>query len=58
MYYHVCPFCGANLDPGEPCDCGKKENPPAEREARQAGMVVALTTSKVSQNGGKIKYVL
>ena len=21
MYYHPCPNCGANLDPGEPCDC-------------------------------------
>ena len=21
MYYHVCPYCGANLDPGESCDC-------------------------------------
>ena len=22
-YFEVCPFCGANLDPGERCDCGK-----------------------------------
>lgn len=21
MYYNECPFCGANLDPGESCDC-------------------------------------
>lgn len=20
-YYHTCPHCGANLDPGEVCDC-------------------------------------
>lgn len=20
-YYHTCPLCGANLDPGEKCDC-------------------------------------
>lgn len=20
-YYHTCPYCGANLDPGERCDC-------------------------------------
>ena len=20
-YYYTCPFCGANLDPGERCDC-------------------------------------
>jgi len=22
-YYHECPECGANLDPGETCDCRK-----------------------------------
>ncbi len=21
LYYHTCPCCGANLDPGERCDC-------------------------------------
>ena len=21
FYYHVCPDCGANLDPDERCDC-------------------------------------
>ena len=21
MYYHTCQHCGANLDPGERCDC-------------------------------------
>lgn len=22
-YYHTCPYCGANLDPQESCDCQK-----------------------------------
>ncbi len=27
-YYHPCPECGANLDPGEPCtDCADRELP-------------------------------
>ena len=25
MYYRPCPTCGANLDPGERCDCQDKE---------------------------------
>lgn len=25
MYYRICPICGANLDPGESCDCLDKE---------------------------------
>ena len=24
-YYKVCPYCGSHLDPGEVCDCDKKE---------------------------------
>ena len=28
LFYRPCPYCGAYLDPGEPCDCleKKKEN--------------------------------
>lgn len=25
MKYYSCPYCGANLDPGERCDCKRKE---------------------------------
>jgi len=32
MYYNRCPECGANLDPGEPCDC-KEERRWKEKEA-------------------------
>lgn len=24
-FYNVCPNCGANLDPGERCDCKEQE---------------------------------
>lgn len=30
-YYQTCPYCGANLDPGESCDC---EEATAIREHR------------------------
>lgn len=30
-YFRECPRCGANLDPGERCDCSTRE-PAAERE--------------------------
>lgn len=23
-YYQTCPYCGANLDPGERCDCDEQ----------------------------------
>lgn len=25
-YYQICPYCGSHLDPGEKCDCQKKES--------------------------------
>ncbi len=25
-YYHTCPYCGANLDPGERCDCERNDS--------------------------------
>ena len=28
-YYYTCPYCGANLDPGETCDCQKDHNDPS-----------------------------
>lgn len=27
-YYKTCPICGANLDPGESCDCQDKKAAP------------------------------
>ena len=24
-YYWTCPYCGANLDPGESCECKKED---------------------------------
>lgn len=29
-YYSTCPHCGANLDPGEPCDCREEREKVAE----------------------------
>jgi len=37
-YYSVCPFCGANLDPGERCDC-------------QQAQAVQMKTKKKAQGG-------
>lgn len=41
MIYHTCPLCGANLDPGERCDCEnnwmKVELPPASEDGQTDG---------------------
>ena len=34
--YHTCPSCGANLDPGEQCDCrqaGKEDDPSVKTDS-------------------------
>lgn len=31
-YYHTCPICGANLDPGEKCDCEIHHSTEREKE--------------------------
>lgn len=34
-YYNTCPLCGANLDPGEPCDCESESEKAKERKKEQ-----------------------
>lgn len=41
MYYHICPRCGASLDPGETCDCTKRK---AASAATEHGEDCACTT--------------
>ncbi len=48
-FYRPCPYCGANLDPGERCDCRmdeKKEADPMQRVRPQApnSTVVSLAS--------------
>ena len=38
MYYNVCPYCGANLDPGERRDCTETEKPPADAGTSTSGI--------------------
>ena len=36
-FYWTCPYCGANLDPGESCDCRKEHNPADDYKLVQKG---------------------
>lgn len=36
-YYRTCPHCGANLDPGEVCDCQGKEKAVASIASTDGG---------------------
>lgn len=41
-YFRICPNCGANLDPGEFCDCRDKET----------------AQSTANTPGGKVEHVV
>lgn len=38
-YYHTCPLCGANLDPGEHCDCDESEHLPHDSNKSDERMI-------------------
>lgn len=43
-YYRTCPSCGANLDPGEICDCqDKKEAAPGGNDTEDGKAEKVLT---------------
>lgn len=53
--YRTCPRCGASLDPGEKCDCTKKELPDAnQNSSKTSGLstatIIAQAKAKVKPN--------
>lgn len=52
-YYNPCPECGANLDPGEKCDCNKKES--ACQSMRTSGQRYKNYTLILTQKYKKVK---
>ena len=57
-YYNKCPDCGANLDPGEACDCTGKKNAAEEtaeekldrasREIAEAGCATGVAAEQAA----------
>jgi hypothetical protein len=54
-YYHVCPECGAHLDPGEPCDCQKEL--PFVTVPNDYGTHKELYKEELSVNIIKVKFL-
>lgn len=45
--YRKCPYCGANLDPGEKCDCNENAAPDVEDpEAAQVNDFTSILANK------------
>lgn len=65
MIYRTCPRCGANLDPGERCDCREVPPPATALEKRLSGFnIAAMLRSKkeaapvLQHQNGKVEKVL
>lgn len=46
--YRICPYCGANLDPGEKCECREKEEHLEEKRAFIVRLKLCLLEAKVN----------
>jgi hypothetical protein len=53
MYGRICPLCGANLDPGEKCDCQEKEETASGGNDTESGKQ-NKPDAILASNGGKI----
>lgn len=51
--YRTCPCCGANLDPGESCDCQEKENAALSGANTENGVDIK-PDAILASDGGKI----
>lgn len=53
-YYRVCPDCGANLDPGETCDCMERELERQKQLRKRQAEAIRLT----EKEGMRVQEVL
>lgn len=50
MSYRICPYCGANLDPGERCDCkNEAESQTLGKKRKKAAPVLAHRSGRVEK---------
>lgn len=54
--YRTCPQCGANLDPGEQCDCGRKDTEAKRGSSQKKSAVRRESTQADNPNNKTIKY--
>lgn len=47
-YYRTCPYCGANLDPGERCDCQDNKKTALSAANAEDGKVEKVLEGSVS----------
>lgn len=50
-YYHTCPYCGANLDPNESCDCQYEVTEKSEESEVNNSDVFSNKRSSFCDNG-------
>lgn len=56
-YYHVCPYCGAFLDPSEHCDCGEVTKGSDANGRRSKGSQEQIQTGMVRKEQRQAKGI-
>lgn len=49
MCYRTCPYCGANLDPGERCDCQTGAEESSQDDNKKAAMPASTAANPLSK---------
>jgi hypothetical protein len=52
-FYRVCPDCGANLDPGEKCDCGRERAHIEKEKQRRSDEILKRI---VVEHNGQLRF--
>lgn len=55
-YYKTCQLCGANLDPGERCDCKESAPSVAADEAHDPDLGPLYNKASIPERPGSCKY--
>ena len=57
-YYWTCPYCGANLDPGEKCDCDEARKDRGEKKViKESCNSNGFRRNKKSMSATKKPYI-
>lgn len=52
-YFKPCPYCGANLDPGERCECQRRNEAHAKPKRRTPRMLKSVRADAFERKEGK-----
>ena len=56
MFYKECPHCGANLDPGEKCDCAERKEACTDGAVQTSRQMPLQSILNYTTKGAECQY--